>query len=307
MKRSIYFSGVASGPSLQPTHLTSLAEHYIPLDSMDDTDRHVAFLMWLGIVYLNRTDHLEFRDGVEAKDDPLLVFQFSKEYEAGAWRELGRGMTLEECARLFEFSTGKRIICLINAAGPRLPTARIDRKLILDAGAILDLAAVYYRIKSDVRRRPWPAVYYDGKTGHCISLFDADPEGQRFGYHDPWPGRSLLCKENNVAGINANWLGRSQLHFGARAVEADVWGISREELGRVLVALYVPLTDWTMLMSAMSFSSDFPQQLRSEIKGALTTQEKGWDEGSHLGSWRRIIRRAKDVLFLHWWPHRSRT
>jgi hypothetical protein len=268
----IYFGGFSGVPGIQRQQPLSLGREYIPLDKMDAHARRQAFGLWLGIVYLNGTDDYEYRHDVPAEEDPLLVLQFTKEYEAGAWRKLGRGLTLQELALTLEYSTGQGFMALVNSNGPPTHTPRLTRKLVLDADAILELVMVSYGLKGAGRRRPLATLFYDGKIGHCITLLDADPSGARFAYHDPWPGRSLLCAEHSAAGIAATSLGTTKIHFSPdKSVETPVWGVTREELARVLVSTFIMLPDWSGLMLGM-VSGALSPRVRQQLKAALAAQ-----------------------------------
>jgi len=268
----IYFGGFSGVPGIQQQRPVSLAKEYIPLDTMDSHARRQAFGLWLGIVYLNGTDDYEYRQDVPAEEDPLLVLQFTDEYEAGAWRKLGRGLTLQELALSVEFSTGHGFMTLVNSNGPATNTPRLTRKLVLDAEAILELVTFTYARNGAGRRRPLATLFYDGKIGHCITLLDADPSGARFAYHDPWPGRSLLCAEHNAAGVAATSLGTTKIHVSPdKSVEIPVWGVTREELARVLVATLIMLPDWPEVMLGM-VSGAYSPHLRAQLKAALRAQ-----------------------------------
>jgi len=272
-KDVIYFGGAATRPELGPVKLRSLADHYIPLESMDANARIQAFYLWLGKVYVNRTPPREPNEGTRAEDDPFLVLQFTKDYEAGGWRKLGVGVTLEEMALMSELSSGDRFMTLINSAGPQQPTSRIKRKLFLSADAILELLTVNYHLKANRRRHPSPVLYYDkqGHTGHAISLFDADQSGTRFAYSDPWPGRSLLCEENNKAGVKAQSLGKHKLHFPERDVDIEDWEVSRSELAGILVATLLDVDDFEAVLLATAVDKQF-SQLRDELRRAMAAQ-----------------------------------
>jgi hypothetical protein len=69
----IYFGGAATRPELGPVKLRSLADHYIPLESMHTNERIQAFYLWLGKVYVNRAPPHEPNEGTRAEDDPFLV------------------------------------------------------------------------------------------------------------------------------------------------------------------------------------------------------------------------------------------
>ena len=272
----IYFSGAAAGSELGEVNLPSIADRYVPLSSMRGTMQEQVFLMWLGLIYFKSNPAYE-PDGWPAREDPLLVLQFKEQYEAGAWRQLNRGLTLEEAAFIWEYSDGKRLMALINASGPRLSTERIKRKLFLSMDAILDLVALRYWSLQGARRHPLPTLYYDkeGRVGHSIALLDVSPPGtvQRFAYLDPWPGRSLLSEENNKAGIKAQPFGKTTLHFGTRTVNAQPWVISREELARVLVAVFIELDEpFNMMLAGLDPS--VPPKLLAELRKAMMALQK---------------------------------
>jgi hypothetical protein len=73
--------------------------------------------------------------------------------------------------------------------------------------------------------------YYDGKTGHCIRVTAYDSVRDRFIYHDPWPERSLLAKENNAAEVDAQ-------------PEGKRWSVTAQELERVAFAAFVFPAEW---------------------------------------------------------------
>jgi hypothetical protein len=77
-------------------------------------------------------------------------------------------------------------------------------------------------------------LHFDGQTGHCIRITSHDTIRDRFTYHDPWPERSLLCKENNLAGVDAQ-------------PEGSRWSVSAQELQRVIVASFIDPAVWARL------------------------------------------------------------
>jgi hypothetical protein len=226
---------------------------------MDNHGKIQAFYLWLGIVYLNRVPPHDPNEGTRAEDDPVLVLQFTKDYEAGAWRKLRRGLTLEETALMFELSNGHRFMTLINSDGPQQSTSRIKRKLVLSSEGILELLTVHFRLKAGRKRHPSALMYYDakGQTGHTINLLDADGSGELFAYWDPWPGRSLLCEENNKAGVKAQPL------EGQRG-----WQVTRNELRGILMATLLDIEDYEAVLLSWN-SADFPVHLRNELRRAM--------------------------------------
>jgi hypothetical protein len=181
-------------------------------------------------------------------------------------------MTLQELTLMFEFSTGQGFMTIINSDRRPPKTPRMTRKLMLGADAILELVAANFALKGAGRRRPMSACFYDGKIGHCITLLDADPGGTLFAFHDPWPEGSLLCAGRNAAGVAATSLGKTKIHFGPdHSVETAVWGVTRDELARVLVAAWIMLPDWSALMFGM-VSGVLSPSLRLQLKAALVAQ-----------------------------------
>ncbi|MHC4238576.1 MAG: hypothetical protein ACYSUC_02290 [Planctomycetota bacterium] len=75
-------------------------------------------------------------------------------------------------------------------------------------------------------------LHYDGKTGHCITMQEYDNMKDRFTYYDPWPLKSLLCQENNIAGVDA------------QPEEGKSWSITSTELEHVVFASFVFPHQW---------------------------------------------------------------
>jgi hypothetical protein len=73
--------------------------------------------------------------------------------------------------------------------------------------------------------------------GHCITIHNYDRESDRFIYHDPWPERSLLAKENNAADVDA----LAENEAGAR------WSLTSQELERVAFATFLMPRQWARI------------------------------------------------------------
>jgi hypothetical protein len=256
--------------------LYNLADQYRPLSSMDASGKFQAFGMWLGIVYVNRTDPLpQYPEGVKIQDDPSVVLQFHDDYEAGDWRMLDRGLTLEEGYLGLQYTQGTEFVCIISSAAPPQPTERIKHKLVLSSDTALEMAALYFRRKAGRRRKPLAALVFDGHLGHAITLMDLDPiSGKRFAFWDPWPGRSLLCEENNADGVKVSPLGTNKLHFPERSIDIEEWEIARNDLERILVAFQLPLAEWSELIMGMAGQpfGGLPEHVYREVIRALEAQ-----------------------------------
>jgi hypothetical protein len=89
----------------------------------------------------------------------------------------------------------------------------------------------------------------DGRTGHAVTVMGWDSRQNRFRFHDPWPGDSLLAAGNNVAGVEA------------RQEPDGEWSISRDELQKVIVAAFLFPSTWADLTGNPSQQSyrDLPQ------------------------------------------------
>ena len=124
---------------------------------------------------------------------------------------------------------GESIVCLINRLQPASPWDRITQKEFLTGAEILKVVETVYRIKP---REPIMAAVYDGDlVTHAIALEGLDASGRML-YHDGNLGRSLLCAENNAAGV------------AAEPGPDSLWLISREEMEVVIFAVLLDSNDW---------------------------------------------------------------
>jgi hypothetical protein len=76
----------------------------------------------------------------------------------------------------------------------------------------------------------YTTLVYDGEIGHCIVQVGVEHKSERLIIWDPWPLRSLLCQENNRAGVAAD----------AVTSEEPFWTVSSAELSSVLYAIFIP-------------------------------------------------------------------
>jgi hypothetical protein len=118
--------------------------------------------------------------------------------------------------------------CLVAHPLPASSTKRISRLVNTKATQIIEALKTVQAATGEVNV---PLAYHDGKTGHCIRIAGYDSGRDRFIYHDPWPERSLLAKENNPAGVDAQPEGAS-------------WSVTAQELERVVFAAFVFPSQW---------------------------------------------------------------
>jgi hypothetical protein len=142
----------------------------------------------------------------------------------------GKGATLEQSWLVFTLY-GVEPYCLLARPVPAEQIGRISR-VVRQTPA--DLVQALTRMRDDAGAINATTLHYDGKKGHCIRLTAYDASQDRFVYHDPWPERSLLCKENNMAGVDAQ-------------PEGTRWSVTAKELERVIFASFVFPQDWARL------------------------------------------------------------
>ncbi len=87
---------------------------------------------------------------------------------------------------------------LVSSAQPGQPYERVVRKAFLAPAEITRALRLALQLHG-----PFMTLSFDGRTGHCILMRAEDRDTGDFLFHDPWPGRSLLCVENNEAGVDA--------------------------------------------------------------------------------------------------------
>ncbi|HEY2168983.1 MAG TPA: hypothetical protein VGJ30_05115 [Candidatus Angelobacter sp.] len=270
----MHFGGATnSGEDKQckpPRHL----DHYIPLSSMPSREREELFLMWVGRVYASRATPRN----VAGVNDPVLLREFAEEYESGAWRKLGVGLTLEEVFFMLELGFGAPSMTLINETVPQEFTSQIarERKLFLSANVILEFLNVHFermRYGHLKYHKSVQTLYYDklGHTGHSILLLDSDSSTHLFAYFDPWPCRSLLAEENNNAGIKAHPLPPDKL-FEVGRYTVRAWSVTDKELAGVLVAAFVDPEEFRDFVALCRIDDRCPRDLRDQIDEAILMQ-----------------------------------
>src|SRR5215469_8142069 len=141
-----------------------------------------------------------------------------------------KGATIEQTWLVMRF-WGAETYCLLVHPVPQKQVTRITRLLRNTAREVVDAMKALQRADGQVNVT---TLHYDGKTGHCIIVKSYDEERDRLIYHDPWPLKSLLCKENNLAGVDAQ-------------PEGTRWSVTAKELESVLFASLVLPHQWARL------------------------------------------------------------
>jgi hypothetical protein len=197
----------------------------------------------------------------------------------------GKGATLEQVWLSFTLY-GLEPYCLLARPVPAQQIGRITR-VVRQTPA--ELVQALMRLRDDAGAINATTLHYDGKTGHCIRLTAYDAGRDRFVYHDPWPERSLLCKENNMAGVDAQ-------------PDGTRWSVTARELERVIFASFVFPPDWARLQG-VDFDLTFDRWRESNFFKAFLLKQT--HERSEKGMTRRMFGagRFKDSVTLmvdHW-------
>jgi hypothetical protein len=140
-----------------------------------------------------------------------------------------KGATLEQVWRTSGVLTGKTPVCLLSTDRPSVETGEIDRVIKMNSNELVD---TLIEMSGMEEINATTMLYHDGHMGHCIYLRGYDSQSSRFSYHDPWPGDSLLCRDFNAAGIDAQ-------------KKDKYWTITSAELDKVIVAALVYRPLWS--------------------------------------------------------------
>jgi hypothetical protein len=139
----------------------------------------------------------------------------------------GDGATIQQMWLVYTLF-GVEPYCLLSRPLPAGSTDRITRLVECTAAQIIEALTTIQAADGELNV---PLAYHDGVTGHCIRITSYDAARDRFTYHDPWPERSLLAKENNAADIDAQ-------------PDGSRWSVTRQELERVVFAAFLLPPYW---------------------------------------------------------------
>src|SRR5215210_982766 len=171
-----------------------------------------------------------------------------------------KGATLEQAWRAQFALAGIQQVCLLATNGrPPRRTADIPQTVRLPPPQLVETLARLFTASSTAVQT---FVLLDDRNGHCVVLLGHDPSTRSFVYHDPWPGRSLLCRENNAFGV------------AAEPAEEGRWRITEAELGTVISAVFMFPTDWADL-TGVTYKVTYAQLKTSEFWSFFNLREVG--------------------------------
>jgi hypothetical protein len=206
---------------------------------------------WSGHYKAERFRHWLGLRWVEAHPDaPTTIEELSKFPTRSLLPEYGRylntpeamtdgkmGLTLQEAWFMHQILQRREIGMLMNEHMPAQPTPRVTRRRDAPPAQILNSANELLSRGCQVA-----AAVFDGQTGHFIRLVRYDPEAQTVLYIDSWPGRSLLCEENNAAGVKA-----------VATKNEHIWSITVAEFEKIIYAAFLYMPDNCALQNMRVF------------------------------------------------------
>lgn len=188
------------------------------------------FYHWVGTVWVNGPDVPTSAEELAGFDIASLIPEYHAYIAAGGQLDLEHGLSMQQNWLMAQLTAQATLVCVINTLQPPQPTDRITRIFNLNGDGIIEMLRQLFRAKPDLMMS---AGVYDGDAiAHVITLQGVAATGNIL-FHDPWPGRSLLCQENNSAGVSA------ELAPG----ESHVWMLPSGSMAAVIHYVLVPQPD----------------------------------------------------------------
>jgi hypothetical protein len=221
-KQVLHFGGESAGPTWMPD------EEFLKTEQ--------ALLQYVATTWVHQ-------NRVPTEPPELTRFEITRLWPAyRAFLKSGgqlekRGRSLEEEWLLFQLGLKSPVTCLLNSVQPEQPAGRISRLRLLTASEIWVEFQRWYENPALDRPLlpdkpaaicPTSLLVYDGaKVAHVIAAFSVWANELHF--QDPWPGRSLLCAENNAAGVRAR---------KSNFIKPG-WRITAKEFQRIVFAVFL--------------------------------------------------------------------
>jgi hypothetical protein len=236
MKEPLHFSGITASQqdantSAPPATLTGVAALL------------QEFYHYVGHIWLEDHDPPQERQELAGFRISDLVSSYKIYRAEGGDIRLHEGLGLERTYLLTQLVARTPLVCLLNSEQPDTSTPRMSRLRPMPPAELLDALQQRCKVRLNTGKdiagqtSRWgnlcPShimLVHDGETGHCVVLTGFEQGSNRPIIWDPWPLRSLLCSENNIAGVAAEPV-RSDEPF---------WTVSAEEFARVIYAAFIP-------------------------------------------------------------------
>jgi hypothetical protein len=219
------------------------AIHWLNYDEFIKTPE--AFSHWIASVWVNEHDVPTGLPALIGYDIELLRPEYEAYLRAGKHLP-ERPLSVQELWLLTQLGLRTPITCLLNSAQPEQPVERIRRLRRLPAAGIWDEFKDWYAnptLDRPLADRPaaicpTQVLVYDGdEVAHVISAYTIWEN--KLHYADPWPGRSLLCAENNAAGVSAQISDLLTPSGDPPDPESHHWSIMAGEFQKVVFAVFL--------------------------------------------------------------------
>jgi hypothetical protein len=218
-----------------PIYFSGKIKHPNPMPPEESIRTEGGFIHWLMTVWVNEHTPPTEPSALKRFDVRSARAEHRAYVDAGG-TGMQRGLSLEEQWLGSQLLFRSPVTCLLNESQPTQELTRITRLRRLSAAEIwAELEHAFANPKLNKVQPemaasvdPFVMAVYDGdEIAHYVTAWTIH-EGELH-YHDPWPGRSLLCAEHNSAGVAAR---ESNLvpHW---------WRISRAEFERVVFAVFL--------------------------------------------------------------------
>lgn len=246
MKKPISFSGLSVPTQVQVPETSS---SWSFLANRDVSGTVQGLFQYIGHIWLaHHKPPLTAKELATFRIEEVIHAYCSYRF-AGGTILLDQGLDLEKTYLLTQIISRKPFTCLINKDNELedVSTPWMTHILSLPAQELLGRLQKRCPVRINTKRGiqgqidRWGnlspkhvALIYDGKIGHCIIFCGIEYHTDRWIFWDPRPLRSLLCKENNQAGVSAEPVSSKE----------PFWTISAEECTRVLYAVFVPQPRW---------------------------------------------------------------
>jgi len=193
------------------------------------------FLYWFATVWIHHNDIPKEAHALEDFNYASTWEEYNVYLMAGG-KLPKRPLTLEEIYLMDQLCTRTPHTCFINTEQPEQPMGQISQYYKLTPKELWSKLQTWYG--NPALDHPWAdlplgicplsLLVYDGaRVAHVITAYAVWKN--RLHYTDSWPGRSLLCKENNSADIQAR----------KSNIISPGWSITTEEFQRVVFAFFL--------------------------------------------------------------------
>ena len=251
MSQPIHFSGmVGADRTSSGVHLFDTPLVRLRAESPHVDERLTTFFHYIGHIWIQSHNPPQTAEELSAFDIREVIEEYRAYQASGGSVPIDQGLDLEASYFVVQILAQAPLVCLLNKEKEDISTPRMARVRHLPPGELIASLQRSYSDRLDTSKpindqikrdyevdRPgestplYSTLVHDGETGHCIILIGVEQGSGRLVLWDPWPLGSLLCYENNIAGVDAK---------PVLSGEEGYWTISVEEMVRVLYAVLVP-------------------------------------------------------------------